>query len=90
MVCLNQTIVVEIIEGITPDGLANRVEFPVDVVVGAQRCSRSSSAVTVPMRIKLAASFAIFDISTPIHTGLETASEPSGQIATIYDDRAWP
>jgi hypothetical protein len=35
MVCLNQTIVIEIVKGEAPDGLANRVEFPVDVVVGA-------------------------------------------------------
>jgi hypothetical protein len=35
MVCLNQTIVIEIVKGEAPDGLPNRVEFSVNVVVGA-------------------------------------------------------
>jgi len=37
MVCLNQTIVIEIVQREAPDGLAYRVELAVDVFVGAPK-----------------------------------------------------
>src|SRR6267378_5959247 len=45
---------------------------------GPQRCSRSSSAVKVPMRIKLAVSKALFGMSTPIHS--DSANHPTATL----------